>query len=1852
MLPISHCDCCGFLLDGLRSDDCPRCGYPVNSLKEQRFLETSLCDLERVARYGGAKLTISLLIHRYRQRLNSLQQLAVQPISQPTKQEVAPRPQLSMPGLQSMLAKPTAPLPPLPVNKPPAASIDNGPNRSVAPDYTHLPPLVVPVLQVTTPVVHPVALVPVESGQAFSLKSFFADQTINIVASLGAFLILVGSLSFIATTTNLLWSFLVMFLVHAIFGVIGVVSYRFRSFRTVAAIYTAIYALLVPLVGFSAYRLIAGQVITLSTPTLIAIAAAYAALVYGALAIYQKFQPFGYMAVTALVVADLAATFSFTIGYWWLPSALMLLALPALISVAPKQQIPWPFQGAGEILRLPLLVMTIVCMVVGSLFLLDLISYSSTPIVATNGQHEIRFAILFLSVLIFMWSALFLWRSKRPHEVALLPYLFLGCVLAFCYAYYYQQVGYTLALCSVAVCYHLLFRAKARLPRAFKGLPYHLNGLSLFLITLLPFIATPLTPIEIGFRAYKLSASFFFSSTKDMVAILFALLIGAALTISSVVYNIRTSTLADNAPWRWFLLLSGFLFSWAWAMVTLSLNVSPLWSFLVLTLLYVVCAVVLRRVTSARWANPVDVLVLNTSIVTILLSFNHTGNIIVGLFDFFAILSYGILLYQRRHRLLFVPFVFFLCTLPLVSVRLTMTLLVSLALPLVAVIIHRYFTARPIVSMEVSAVSSKQTIIWEWPLLAGALMYSIALFSVDVLRPISTVHYWLGVPFPVALELGVTAFAWYIAAALAREKWWLFIVTLFACTAVLLPMNEVAIMVWAAPALAICAFMIGRLSSGAWSVPFYIAAILAAIMIGINEYTQGQLLLATNALLVFAVVLYLLGVAEDFMLFLWLAAGFVVWSVFHTALTGNLYRAPIVALVCAVLGVAIGCLKYVFPRLRAAQGNTLFQRYSLPLYVTAMAAAMWSALYGTLVNVDAPFPTASPDIILLFTVVIFAVVLFERQPRWLFLVAIFGIWATCLAVGVNVYYVTCIGLITALLGFLCSRFVRIPLLPLKEVVAPPIDYALYKFSWGWPWYSMALVAAVSLGAWRFLPDIPTFAGFSEYALLGFALIAYTIGIAEEMLVWSWIGTLLAVWSLLYSAQVGDGYRLFSIALIGTTVGVMTQILNRSHPSLFVMTQRNRRVEYALPFYITALAAAVLTGIFSNKIGINTPFYGAIPSALLMYALIAYEVLLLERQPKWLALVAVLSAWGTLLAVQTNLGYVVAIGLCAGVIGLLLSRLVHQPGIATTSAPTLLKFSWGWPWYVTVLVAACFTGLWNTLVVSSASVLMIENSLLAFALLIYLIGLVEHMPSWSRLGAVMAAWSLVNAVLENDFYRLFVLALASGLAGIVLNYSDRGTLNKRFAGYRVPLYAVSLVATILTGVYGSMHLHTALLFYAAVPVALFSYVFLIYMIALVERKVPMQWFVLGFAMWATLLLTITPACISFVGNDTSTICQAQRQTTSLFVVIITTLMGILGLLIGRLIKQPIYEGKKNFFVEMKSNFTWNWSWYMATLFAIAVSTLWNSLVTSSLSLGFPYVVLYIFIALTVFILLVERVPELILVPLALTLFTISQLHWLFWQQIVACSLLFALVFAARSFWKVLPTKVHFFSPSTFHERLSLFGQVGIVLLVVQHGGLIQSGLVAHVGAFALLLLGVLLFCYGRSRTDQAVQRWCYYGAGLLVSLSASWELAAVQQTRIDVLTLAPASYLVVIAPFLARDASIKERHLLGQLCSIAGALLLLLPTLWSSFTHDNLQPTLILAGEALVLFIVGVSTRIRFFILSGAALVIVSAIHALFLPSLGIPPFLALAILGVALLGLATALKLVSPRIKVLWKEAE
>src|SRR5207249_8292829 len=138
-----------------------------------------------------------------------------------------------------------------------------------------------------------------------------------------------------------------------------------------------------------------------------------------------------------------------------------------------------------------------------------------------------------------------------------------------------------------------------------------------------------------------------------------------------------------------------------------------------------------------------------------------------------------------------------------------------------------------------------------------------------------------------------------------------------------------------------------------------------------------------------------------------------------------------------------------------------------------------------------------------------------------------------------------------------------------------------------------------------------------------------------------------------------------------------------------------------------------------------------------------------------------------------------------------------------------------------------------------------------------------------------------------------------------------------------------------------------------------------------------------------------------------------------------------------------------------------------------------------------------------------------------------------------------------------------------------------------------------------------------------------------------------------LTLAPATYLILLAPLLMRDETLPAYRHLGQGAAVLGSALLLLPTLWLSFNNSdgNLLYTLILMGEALALLLLGIGVGVRIFVLTGTGLIFVGAIHTLFLTASGIPARLVLTVGGVILLVIATLLHFLRRRFKAVWAQS-
>ena len=165
--------------------------------------------------------------------------------------------------------------------------------------------------------------VPSPVGPVFSWRAFIAEQAIAIMAYLGGFLLLVATLSFEVGGWQVLDSAVklaAVCVVYGIFGVLGVALPRASRLRTVGRAYLGVFALMTPLVALAVYRFELRQR-GFSPYGMLCLAAAYAAVVYLALAWRTRFATYAYLAWSAALVAVLAVVPWLDVDRtWWLPS--------------------------------------------------------------------------------------------------------------------------------------------------------------------------------------------------------------------------------------------------------------------------------------------------------------------------------------------------------------------------------------------------------------------------------------------------------------------------------------------------------------------------------------------------------------------------------------------------------------------------------------------------------------------------------------------------------------------------------------------------------------------------------------------------------------------------------------------------------------------------------------------------------------------------------------------------------------------------------------------------------------------------------------------------------------------------------------------------------------------------------------------------------------------------------------------------------------------------------------------------------------------------------------------------------------------------------------------------------------------------------------------------------------------------------------------------------------------------------------------------------------------------------------------------------------------------------------------
>src|SRR5260370_5386901 len=102
--------------------------------------------------------------------------------------------------------------------------------------------------------------------------------------------------------------------------------------------------------------------------------------------------------------------------------------------------------------------------------------------------------------------------------------------------------------------------------------------------------------------------------------------------------------------------------------------------------------------------------------------------------------------------------------------------------------------------------------------------------------------YTFSVQIPIAVEIALMAVTWFSASALTRIKLWLIPSVGFAIGALLFPTNSFWVLLVLTPILAVAGVIVSRFADRSWSMPYYIVALIAAVITGYTGFTQDHLL--------------------------------------------------------------------------------------------------------------------------------------------------------------------------------------------------------------------------------------------------------------------------------------------------------------------------------------------------------------------------------------------------------------------------------------------------------------------------------------------------------------------------------------------------------------------------------------------------------------------------------------------------------------------------------------------------------------------------------------------------------------------------------------------------------------------------------------------------------------------------------------------------------------------------------------------------------------------------------------------------------------------------------------------------
>jgi hypothetical protein len=186
----------------------------------------------------------------------------------------------------------------------------------------------------------PPAVPATPQGTPFSWSAFFAEQSIAIMAYIGAFLLLIATLIFEIGRWQALGDSVKLAAVvgvYLLFGGLGQWLRRVARLRTVGGAYLVVFALLTPLVALAVYLFaLRGQGVSIAG--MVCLSACYAVAIYLVLALQTRLAAYSYFAWIALAIATQALLpWIAAPSAWWS----FALSATALALLAPRR-LKWP----------------------------------------------------------------------------------------------------------------------------------------------------------------------------------------------------------------------------------------------------------------------------------------------------------------------------------------------------------------------------------------------------------------------------------------------------------------------------------------------------------------------------------------------------------------------------------------------------------------------------------------------------------------------------------------------------------------------------------------------------------------------------------------------------------------------------------------------------------------------------------------------------------------------------------------------------------------------------------------------------------------------------------------------------------------------------------------------------------------------------------------------------------------------------------------------------------------------------------------------------------------------------------------------------------------------------------------------------------------------------------------------------------------------------------------------------------------------------------------------------------------------------------------------------------------------